>query len=293
MGEKNPTKQDAERSKTRVTTTSGSNTGADRKQTRYSDEATSNNGMGGGKEEDKHDYAIKPMDTDKRHIPLRASMKSHVIEPYPHSTIISGRSGSGKSCLVGNLLSRNEFYGGYYHEIVLFSPTAGCLDDTFKSLDIPEGNIFNEFDEETLNTFLLGRKAQIVRDGIKKVAQKSRVLFIFDDIIADQTFLRSTTALRLFAMLRHYLCSVMILTQSYNKIPRALRLQANGVYIFLGSRSELDVVTDELCPPSISKKQFEQYVDEATREPHAFIHINNKAPQGKRIRKNMCDCYYA
>lgn len=240
----------------------------------------------------KTDYSIKPLKTAKSNIPLRASMKNHIIEKYPCSTIISGRSGSGKSCLVGNLLGEDKFYGNYYHTICLFSPTAGELDDTYAGLNIPKDNMYNDFDEELLNKFLAGRKAQIKKDGIKKVASESRVLIILDDVIANQSFLRSNICLKLFCMLRHYLCSVMVLTQSYNKIPRSLRLQANGTYIFPSSRSEIEVLKDELCPPHLTKNEFQECLADATNEPYSFLHINNFAPRDKKIRKNMCDKYY-
>jgi len=237
-------------------------------------------------------YDIQPLETEKKHVPLRASMKSGVIEKYPCSTIISGRSGSGKTCLVTNLLSRKEFYGGYYHQIVLISPTAGTLDDAYQGLKIPKENIFNEFSPETLEQILAGRKMEIEQHGIKYVCQNSRVLIILDDIIASQEFLRSKVSLVLFAMLRHYLCSVMVLTQSYNKIPRPLRLQANGVYVFPASRSEINVVLDEITPADKTKKEFEQILIKATSEPHSFLHINNTAEKGKKVRKNMCQEYY-
>lgn len=243
------------------------------------------------KVETKNDYKIRAVKTNKSDVPLRASMKNGTIEKYPCSTLISGRSGSGKSCLVSNLLSREEFYGGYYHTIALFSPTAS-MDDTYEGLNIPDDNIFTEFTEDTINQFLAGRKAEIAKNGVKKTVQKSRCLLIFDDIISDRHFLGSPVTLKLFAMLRHYLCSIMILTQSYNKIPRSLRLQANGVYIFPCSRSEVEVIKDELCPPHMTKKEFEAVLADATAEDYAFLHINNHAPNAKKIRKNICDKYY-
>jgi len=237
-------------------------------------------------------YKILPVETAKNQVPLRSSMKNHIIEKYPCSTIISGRSGSGKSCLVNNLLSRKEFYGGYYHTISLFSPTAGDLDDTYDSLDLDPANVFNTFDPEMLNEFLEGRKAEIKKNGIEKTVKKSRVLLIFDDIIASNKFLKSKEALILFCLLRHYLCSVMILTQSYTKIPRALRLQANGTYIFPASRSEVEVLKDELCPPGMKKKEFEHVIADATGERYSFMHINNNAPKEKKLCRNMGEVYY-
>ena len=62
---------------------------------------------------------IRKIPTKKHNIPLRKNMKNGTIPPYPCSIILSGRSGSGKTNLLMNLLdpASNELYGNYYHYI--------------------------------------------------------------------------------------------------------------------------------------------------------------------------------
>ena len=49
-------------------------------------------------------YKIEPIETEKSKIPLRKCMKDGVIAKFPSSTVFSGRSGSGKSCLLMNIM---------------------------------------------------------------------------------------------------------------------------------------------------------------------------------------------
>ena len=119
------------------------------------------------------------------------------------------------------------------------------------------------------------------------MAKNSRVLIILDDVIANREFLNSPQALKMFALLRHYLVSVIVLMQTYNKLPKALRNNANAIMIFPSNRSELEVLKDELCQPSLSKKQFEKVISDATSERYDFLYINNHAEPSKKLRKNL------
>ena len=101
------------------------------------------------------DYTIKPLDTDKNKIPQRAISKVGVLAKYPFSWIISGKSGSGKTQLLLNSLSRENMLKDYYHIIIIFSPTANDLDDTYDVLgDIPKENFIKTFDKKTLDSIL-------------------------------------------------------------------------------------------------------------------------------------------
>ena len=232
-------------------------------------------------------YTIQKLDTEKSDIPQRNAMKDGLIPRFPFSILISGRSGSGKTNLMLNLMTRSDFYKNYFHYILVFSPTAGEFDDMYKVLKLPKENILNDFTQDTLENLINVRKKLIKAKGITWVAKNSRVLLIMDDIIANRNFLMSETALKMFALLRHYLCSVIVLTQSYNKIPRALRLNVNATFIFPASRSEVEVLLDELCPPHLTKREFEKVIAYCTEGQYDFLYINNHAKQGERIRKNL------
>lgn len=232
-------------------------------------------------------FDIKVIETEKSAVPLRGCMKSGILPKFPSSVCLSGRSGSGKTNLLLNMLTRQDMLKDYYHYILVFSPTAGKYDDTYRALKIPEENFIEEFDSEVFERLIDSRKQLIEEKGIKWVAKNSRVCIILDDVIANRDFLQSSTALKLFSLLRHYLCSIYIMIQSYTKLPRALRLNCNATYIFPASQSEIEVLKDEVTPAGLTKKQFEKVIEYATREPYNFLSINNHAKQGERIRKNL------
>lgn len=233
------------------------------------------------------EYEIKPIETAKSKMPLKKSMKDQVLPPHPFSFFISGRSGSGKTNLLINLLSNDKFYGDYFHAIIVFSPTAGQFDDTYKTLGLDDENFKNDFSEDDLNNLIENRKELIAKKGIEWVCKNSRVLIIMDDVIANRDFLNSPPALKMFALLRHYHVSLFCLMQSYNKLPRALRINCNAVAIFPSTANEVEVIVDEVCPPELNKKQFREVIAYATSDKYSFLYINNKADRDKRIRKNL------
>ena len=232
-------------------------------------------------------YDIRVLDTQKNNIPQKSAAKEGILPKFPFSMVISGRSGSGKSQLLLNILSRPEMYGDYFHAILVFSPTANDLDDTYDALDIPKENFIKTFDSSMLQNILDNRKKLIKEKGIEFVAKNSRVLLIFDDMIAEKKFLESPENLKLFTLLRHYLCSVIILSQSFKKIPRSIRINANFLAIFPSLESEIMVLLEEVTPSGITKKDFRKVIDYCTSDKYSFLSINNHADQGKRIRKNL------
>ena len=233
------------------------------------------------------DFKIEVIETDKNAIPQRGCVKSGVLPKFPSSVLFCGRSGSGKTNLLLNILTRKKLLGNYYHTIIVFSPTAGKYDDTYKALNIPEENFIEDFNAESFENLIKVRKDLIEEKGIEWTAKNSRVLIVLDDVIANRNFLESQTALKLFALLRHYLCSIFILIQSYTKVPRALRLNCNATYIFPASQSEVEILKDEVTPSGLTKKQFEKVIEYATSEPYNFLSINNHAKPKERFRRNL------
>ena len=106
-------------------------------------------------------YKIEPIDTEKSKIPLKKCMKDGVIAKFPSSTVFSGRSGSGKSCLLMNMLTNKNLLKNYFHYTIVFSPTAGKYDDTYKALNLPEENFIENFGKEELESLIDQRKSLI------------------------------------------------------------------------------------------------------------------------------------
>jgi hypothetical protein len=73
------------------------------------------------------------------------------------------------------------------------------------------------------------------------------------------------------------------------KVPRSLRLNAMGTYVFPSTQSEVERLLDEVCPAEIKKRDFEQVISHCTNEQYSFMAINRHAPPGERIRKNLSE----
>lgn len=233
------------------------------------------------------DYKIESIPTDKSKVPLRKCMIDGILPKFPFSMMISGRSGSGKTNVLLNILTKDNMYNKYFHYTVVYSPTAGKYDDMYKILKLPEENFKNDFSPEDLNNLIESRKNLIDKKGIEWVVKNSRVLIILDDVIANRDFLNSPEALKMFSLLRHYQVSIIVLMQSYNKLPRALRINSNATIVFPSTQSEVEVLLDEITPSGLSKKQFTKVIEYCTDGRYDFLYINNHAEPDKRIRKNF------
>ena len=232
-------------------------------------------------------YKIEAIDTEKSKIPQRKCAKDGVMPKFPFSMLLSGSSGSGKTCLMANILTNKDLYGKFFHCILVFSPTANLTDDTYKCLKLPKENFIEDMKPGMLDKIIQARKERIEEKGIEWVAKNERMLIIMDDIIANRDFLNSPQALKMFALLRHYQVAIIVLMQSYNKLPRALRINANAVAVFPASQSEVEVLLDEITPAGLKKKEFQRVIQYCTDGRYDFLYINNHADPGKRVRKNL------
>jgi hypothetical protein len=197
-----------------------------------------------------------------------------------------GRSGSGKSTVVNYMLTNKNYLKGFFDHVYLFSPTAE-LDDLAKHLKLKKEYMITKPSEEKLNEILDKQDKLIKSEGIEKVGKKSKILIIFDDIISDPRFLKSDAMIKLATMGRHFLISSIINTQSYTKVPRAIRLQANALILFPSSNNEVKLLVDDACPPHCSKKTFNKLVEYATSGKHDFLFINNFEPVETRFGKGF------
>lgn len=228
--------------------------------------------------------AVKPIKTQKNDIKQSPYMEKNIIAKFPSMMLNIGRSGSGKSTVIAHMCNDPNFYGSYFNHILLFSPT-GETDDLVKCLKLPQKNIITKPTEEKLNEILNSQKHLIKTKGIKWVGENSKILLIFDDIVSDRRFLESPSMLKLAAMGRHFLVSSVINTQSYTKIPRAVRLQANSIIMFPSNQTEVERLVDDWTPPHKSKKEFRSLVAHATSGKHDFIFIHAASEVKDRFRK--------
>lgn len=230
------------------------------------------------------DLTIKPVETKKSNITQNEAMDANIIPRHPSAVLFNGRSGSGKSVLIHNLLSREGFYAGYFDMVFLFS---GAPDDIYDSLKIPSRRVFSDDRawESKLDLIFTTQQDIIKKKGIDK---SPKILVIFEDIQNHQSFMRkSKWFLKCFIANRHFNVSTWITAQSYTKTPRACRINVNNAFLFQGTQSERKLIIEEYCPSALNKKQFGKLIDQATGKKYHFLHINNRCHESERFRHNL------
>ena len=239
---------------------------------------------------DSFDLDIRPIKTSKDSVkqPKLAAHENMYIPPIMSSVIISGKSGSGKSTLLANLITEKRFYKGFFDKIFLFSPTANG-DDIQRSLNIPKNHVFTDLEEgPELLAIILDSQQRKLDDG-KKATEVEQYAIIFDDVIGDTKFMNTKDFARCFYQVRHANATTFICTQHFKKVPRICRLQANFIFYFQGSQSEVDTLVEEFAPPCYTSNEFRQIIHDATKDDFSFLTINMKQGWDKRFRSNLAN----
>ena len=237
------------------------------------------------------DYEIRALETKKNKIPLLGVQKVGILPKTNTTSIIIGRTGSGKSQLLLNLMTRSEFFGkskkypkGYFNQIHVFSPTAKS-DDIYENLELGDEFLHTKLSTSELGTIMEKQKKDVTEKGSDKA---DRVCIIFDDILGNIKFLNSHEFSETIIANRHYNFTVFILTQSYKHIPRKVRNQARYLFYFAGSENENMILAEDIAPPRFTKKETVELIHFATEDKFSFIYINtSETDKSKAYRKNL------
>ena len=183
--------------------------------------------------------------------------------------ICIARSGSGKSNLIKNILTRPEFgYLDYYGPdgIFIISETLG-LDKVWDSLDLPQHHKMSKFDPEVLE------------EAMEYASKRKRgALFVLDDCICNRQAFNAhspqgTIIDKLYMMGRHHKCSVITTSQRYFSVPPKIRVNSSCVIAFkLANETE----KKQFCQDHAFIKDFESKFDYATKERYSFVYIDKE-----------------
>ena len=205
--------------------------------------------------------AIRNLNTS-RSVP-NAIPHDFMMQP-PFRLIVCGASHSGKSNMVKNLITLDEYgYKQHFGEnVFVFSKTLG-LDDTWKSLKLPKTHYYDRWQEDTVREIMAYSKKQ-----------KNGTLFLLDDLISDaDAFNKKNSNLlsELFFQGRHWGVSLAILTQKYHAVQSALLANASQIIVFkLRTKREQDSFEESMTMFDDLNEKY-QY---ATREPYSFLYMN-------------------
>jgi hypothetical protein len=197
------------------------------------------------------EYGAVPMDTD--HVLCNVAPPLDVITSGSLILLI-GASGSGKTSLLCNLISKPGKINGYkqsfrkaFHKVILCSPSTQTLKkNIFK---IPDDQKYKEFNHcmDELEDHLDASEIQTDIDGETKYN-----LLILDDVAASLRANRGNEMLltKLLQNRRHKNLTCIILVQKFTMIPPSIRSNANVVFIVGRPKTiqEQDAITNEILP---------------------------------------------
>jgi hypothetical protein len=197
--------------------------------------------------------------------------------------LIVGRPGYGKTSLINSLVCKSgKNFNRKFDKVFIWSPSMITMEgDPYEM--IPEDQ---KFEEATLENI------QEVLDEIKDTGDK--VLFIFDDVIADirgkgkgqiENLLQ-----KIFFNRRHLAgaggsVSIIATSQAYNKIDPKLRKTASALIQYKPQKREVENIYDDMI--LIPKKEFIDVLRYIYDKKHNFMFIDTQLPEHKQIHKNF------
>lgn len=206
----------------------------------------------------------------------------------PFRLIVVAPSNTGKSVMVSNLLSSDNFpYKKYFKEnIFIFSPTFKMGSMTGMD-NIKKENIFDTFNVEVLNSIIAEQKDLVETYGKKK---SSPILIVLDDVVGELDSKRKEFLKRAYFGLRHYNGSIILLAQQYKMIPKSARMNCSDTVLFeVANENELRDITEE---QNIEKDRFLNIYDYATQvQPYSFLCIRHKNPKKTRYQLRFTSNY--
>jgi hypothetical protein len=198
-----------------------------------------------------------------------APIKGNENTPFPNygfACLISGAPSSGKtSLLMSQLLKPKTLFYKKFDIIHLFSPSIHTMK---AKIDLPPENLHADWSMEALQN--------ILDYSNEKVRQRSKdeTLIIFDDMISEIIGEKDLKSFNKMLLNRsHMKISIIILTQSYIKIPAYLRRNfSHIIQLYTKNKTELDRIFDEHI--FIKKVYFDKLSQFIFQKPYDFLIID-------------------
>tara|TARA_R110000796_G_scaffold6749_1_gene23625 strand:- start:416 stop:1165 length:750 start_codon:yes stop_codon:yes gene_type:complete len=206
----------------------------------------------------------------------------------PMRLLMIAKTGDSKSTTLGNLLLKKEGYRTDFTPDKIFVFSASVKGDEklkimIEELDIPEENIFNDYDDEVLSVIydmLVEDYCENIDEGITK-PKLLNSLIIFDDLAFNDSMkaqAKESMIKKLFMNGRKYLLSCIVISQKYSSLGTTLRENASGLIIGKASNKQVDLIEADHNYLKGGKKIFKDMFRDTTETPFSKLIINFSKP---------------
>lgn len=199
-----------------------------------------------------------------------------------HISVFVGKSKSGKSNLMVNLLSKGkkdgvrQSYKKVFHDVIIVSPSLKSFKGGSVFDDIDESKKFDELDNNTLEFIDTYTEMNTELD--------KNTLIILDDVGSDLKANERYLALQTQKH-RHRRATWWIIAQKYRDLPTTIRANLSAIYLFRPiSLKELDSVYEELLP--FNKKNLVGFIKWVFDKKFNFLYIDMS------LEKSPAPIYY-
>lgn len=181
------------------------------------------------------------------------------------SSIIVGRPGSGKSCLLYSFFSSKKILRDVYQNIFLFIPASSLASMGKNCLynSLSEDKIYHELTIENLN---------FVLEYMDSEPEYNHCIIIDDmgAFLKDKIILKKLKKC-LFNM-RHIHLSIFFLCQTWKSIPLELRGIVSNLFIFKVSKKEFTSICEETI--AIDKTKITDLMNTVFSDKYSFMFYN-------------------
>lgn len=248
------------------------------------------------------DLSVKKSNKHMKRDEIEKSVLGHHYKIMPAHQFrlgIFGPSGSGKSNLLIDLLTKKLKLFNYFHKIYIFSPTFQT-DDTWAKFikkherkeNTPKYLITEYFNYPELDTGIIEEIFNQQHEHVQQIGidKSDRILFVFDDVLSEKN-LNSSIMKKLFYQSRHANLSLIIASQTYSQIPKPIRLQLSNLIIFLPSKSMLKNIAEDNENIFCDCKMLEKIIMDSCSKRYGFLHINKQSDAEDWYRSGWDEIY--
>jgi len=203
----------------------------------------------------------------------------------PFRLLLVGKSGMGKTSIIGNLLLRDDMYRKNFdpENIYIFSGSLSGdekLKTLISELEIPSENLFDTYDELALEA-VYDSLVDEFNEAMDEKRKPANSLVILDDLSFTGRMAsankKDDQLNRLFSNGRKYLISTLVTAQKYSQISTVARENATGLIMGQMSNKQLDLIEQD-CNYLRNKKEFVDMYREHTPSKHDFFVVNFSVP---------------